>query len=131
MLRRHSPDVGASARERLSIAHTVDGPRHRLALDGVLDLSTAAVFERTLGQATSHGGELIVDLEGVSFIDSSGLRALLGCAERCEAAGCVLAFARPSEPAKRLFELSGVTARLPLVEAGLNAEALKRQRQGG
>ena len=52
---------------------------------GEVDLATASALEQTLlGVEDDRPGEMIVDLSGCSFLDSSGLRALLATRERHE-----------------------------------------------
>jgi anti-anti-sigma factor len=100
----------------LSIAATeaVDGLR--LELSGELDLASAPQFERALARAMrAHPARLVLDLSDLSFLDSCGLRELLGAQGACEEAGCALTLIA-GDPARRLFELTGVAASLPLAE---------------
>jgi anti-anti-sigma factor len=84
-------------------------PPH-LVLSGEIDFSVAPSL-REVGPelATSVApGRLVVDLDDVTFIDSSGLGALVAlrnCANRC---GATLVLARPSPTVLRFFELAGV-----------------------
>ena len=50
-----------------------------------------------------------VDLSGVGFIDSSGLKALLSAHRLCSERRAELVLVDPSEPVARLFELTGCT----------------------
>jgi anti-anti-sigma factor len=45
---------------------------------GEIDMSNADRFRDALGQAAGDGGRLVVDLTGVEYLDSAGLRALFG-----------------------------------------------------
>ena len=58
---------------------------------GELDLASAPQLERALARA-KHGrpATLVLDLRDVSFLDSCGLRELLGAQRACEEAGCAL-----------------------------------------
>jgi len=72
-------------------------------LEGELDLMTA----RDLDDVVSRGadGELILDIERLTFIDSSGLRTLIRLAHgRPEDRPLVLR--RPSSSAKRLLDIA-------------------------
>jgi anti-sigma B factor antagonist len=102
---------------QLQIAHDRDGSRERLALFGELDVVTAAgldgAVERLLaGQARS----LVLDLRGVTFIDSSGLRTILTAWDSCREAGCEFLLIPDSGACMRLFEITGVLDDLPLWE---------------
>src|SRR6267378_1014264 len=104
------PGAGLS----IAAAETVDGVR--LELSGELDLASAPQFERALARAMrAHPARLVLDLSDLSFLDSCGLRELLGAQRACEEAGCALTLIA-GDPARRLFELTGVAARLPLAE---------------
>lgn len=104
------PGAGLS----IAAAETVDGVR--LELSGELDLASAPQLERALARA-KHGrpATLVLDLRDLSFLDSCGLRELLGTQRACEEAGCSLTLIAGA-PARRLFELTGVAARVPLAE---------------
>ncbi|MCE5265763.1 MAG: STAS domain-containing protein [Deltaproteobacteria bacterium] len=67
---------------------------------------------------------LILDLEGLDYISSAGLRVLLFAAKRMKARGGVLFLARLQAGVKQVFEISGFSAILPIydtVEAALEA----------
>jgi anti-anti-sigma factor len=53
--------------------------------------------------------ELLLDLAGVRFIDSTGLRVLLGATMRAGATGQKLLVRHVRGQARRLFEIAGVT----------------------
>jgi anti-anti-sigma factor len=59
----------------------------------------------------------VLDLEELSFMDSTGLRAVLMSREHCERHGCELYLARPQPTVLRLLELTGVLPRLRLLES--------------
>ena len=62
----------------LRVYTRVEGDRHTIFLSGELDMSSAPVFEDTVVETCSEGPkELVLDMAGVEFMDSSGLRAIL------------------------------------------------------
>jgi anti-sigma B factor antagonist len=84
---------------------------------GELDLATVPRLETAVSEALESGGNRIVlDLSELSFLDSSGLRLLLMLFDRATSDGWTLTLARPSEPVRGLFEMTGVAERLPVVE---------------
>jgi anti-sigma B factor antagonist len=95
-----------------------DGGDYRLSLTGELDIATVPQFEQALGAACADGAKSItVDLSGLAFIDSTGLRALLAGGEICVSHGSEYWIDRNmSPPVKRLLEIAGV-GRVPF--AGL------------
>jgi anti-anti-sigma factor len=65
----------------------VKGKPPRLCIEGDIDLSTADEFLAALKEALSVDPSVIVDMEGVTFIDVCGLRAVLEVAESRNGAG--------------------------------------------
>ena len=84
-----------------------------LALAGELDLATAPDLEAMIRSLCGDGAcEIVLDLSQVSFLDSSGLRAILAATTLCEEHSCRLVLTRPREPVQRLFELTGLLDKL-------------------
>jgi anti-anti-sigma factor len=74
---------------------------------GRLDLLSAADFKARLAQAVADGGKrIVVDLGEVTFVDSSGLGALIGGLKAARQAGGDLRIARPAEQARTILELT-------------------------
>ena len=58
----------------------------------------------------------VVDMRGITFMDSSGLRALVIADRRARAAGIRLIVVRGSAEVTGLLELTGIAERLELVD---------------
>jgi anti-sigma B factor antagonist len=85
-----------------------------LHLNGDLDLSSSPQFEQELARVlATQRPRLTIDLQGLSFVDSCGLRAILTAQRECEQAGCALTLIA-GEQSQRLFDLTGVSESLPL-----------------
>jgi anti-anti-sigma factor len=81
---------------------------------GELDLIGAPL----LAEAVPEGDEpVVIDLESVGFMDSSGLRALLEVRQRCLESGRPFALARPSDAVRRVLELVDLKREFELLEA--------------
>ena len=81
---------------------------------GDIDISTVSgLRERLLGLADS-GEPLIVDLNGVSFIDSTGLGVLVAAARRADTHGGSLHAVCSRTPTRKLLWMTGVDRRIPL-----------------
>ena len=81
----------------------------RVALEGELDLSSVAVLERAVDDAVAsakRSGTVELDLEGVSFMDSAGLRGLLSARQRADAAGRWLRVVAATPAVWRVLELT-------------------------
>jgi anti-anti-sigma factor len=93
--------------------------------EGRLDLLSAAELKRLLVEEVGAGqNRLVVDLMGVTFIDSSGLGALIGGLKAARTAGGNLRLARAGEQALTILELTTLDRVLrpyPTVEAALAA----------
>jgi len=90
----------------------------RIALTGELDLATSPVLERTLQDVTAStgGGRVVVDLRGLSFMDSTGLRVVMRWEGTAREAGLVPVFI-PGPPAvQRVFETTRLMDRLTFVD---------------
>jgi anti-sigma B factor antagonist len=82
---------------------------------GDLDLAATEPAEQELALAERGSPELIVlDLAGVDFIDSSGLRVLLMAAERAGEAEHRFVVARASGQVSKVLEMTGSDALLEL-----------------
>jgi anti-sigma B factor antagonist len=82
-----------------------------LRLHGEIDLLSAPCLGAELAEQLHRGPEaVIVDLAGVTFLAVSGLTAMLQARQAAATAGIPLRLARPSRPARRCLELSGLAA---------------------
>lgn len=74
---------------------------------GELDIATAPRLLDAVQRTNDAGGTapVVLDLAGVGFIDSSGLRALLDAERATREAGRAFAIGRPSEGVRRVLEL--------------------------
>jgi anti-sigma B factor antagonist len=98
---------------RLSITTSANGERCLIALAGELDIGSAAMLEATLAEACATGTrEIVLDMSGVEFIDSSGLSAIVRCKMLCEEHGCGYSLTPAQRPVQGVFEVTGVADRL-------------------
>jgi anti-anti-sigma factor len=86
-----------------------------VAANGDLDLSTARDLERSLVDVQTAGRDVVLDLRGVSFMDSSGLRVILAADARARAAGARFVLVQGSPAVQRVFELTLLDRRLEFV----------------
>jgi anti-anti-sigma factor len=86
-----------------------------LAATGELDIATAESLERELRAAEQSDAPLIVlDLSGLTFIDSSGLRLVLEANDRCGGEADRLRVIAGSPALERLIDIVGLRGTLPL-----------------
>ena len=83
---------------------------------GEIDLATAPGLEAALERAVEEGAEgVLLDLDQVSFIDSTGLRTVLAARDRCRERGQQFEVTEGSGQVKRLFAITGIGAQLDVV----------------
>jgi anti-sigma B factor antagonist len=85
---------------------------------GSLDLATVSVLEQQLNQLRDAGfRRLIVDLGGLRFMDSTGLRLALSWHAAAQQDGFEIGFL-PGPPAvQRVFEVTGMSERIPFIRS--------------
>jgi anti-sigma B factor antagonist len=102
----------------LTIETRVDGNVALIALTGEFDLAGVQKFETELAKLEAESpGVVVVDLGGLNFMDSSGLRALVMADQRAHKAERRLAIVPGPPPVRRVFEITQLDERLDLVES--------------
>lgn len=85
----------------------------RLALIGELDIAVADRVEERLRQLREGGSHAVLDLSGLEFIDSSGVRAIvLGLKHSREAGHELEVDRRVSASVQRMIEIMGIGPQL-------------------
>jgi anti-anti-sigma factor len=89
-----------------------------LAPHGELDMATVGAVEQKLRELLDSGSRtLVLDLGGLSFMDSSGLHLVARWSAEASRDGFAFQL-EPGPPAvQRVFELAGMTGELPLRKA--------------
>jgi len=106
--------------------HNVDqrGEVTVIGLEGPVDVSQALELRELLGTKVSEPGAMIlVDLGGVTLLDSSGIGVLVGAHRRAAEAGSSFALAAPNETVAKVFALTRTDKLLrifPSVDTGLS-----------
>jgi anti-sigma B factor antagonist len=96
---------------RLDIQITGGG----LSVVGEIDAHTCADLAAAL-EPLPGSGDVRIDMAGVQFMDSSGLRVLLEAHQRADAAERKLLIDRPSKSVFRIIEISGLSDHLHIVK---------------
>jgi anti-anti-sigma factor len=102
------PDPGSSGTTSgaLLINSRRDGDSAAIALSGELDLASAEELDAAIRSAEEAGiARIVVDLSGVSFIDSTGLSVLLRAKKRSD--GRLRYVPSNHDAVTRLLELTG------------------------
>jgi anti-sigma B factor antagonist len=103
----------ASARPSLNTETTPSGVEV-VTLDGEFDIShTPQVGYRMSDILGSCEGDVVVDLRGVSFLDSKMVRTLVHAFKQADVRECELVLVRPNPLVWRVFEVGGLSDMFP------------------
>lgn len=103
--------------ERFGVSLWFDESLFVIELYGELDLATAPEVEGAIARAEETSAvTILVDLSGLAFIDSTGVRVLLTASRRSRAGNDRLRFLRGGGQIERTFALCGLDRRLPFVD---------------
>jgi anti-sigma B factor antagonist len=105
-----------------AVEHSWAGAAEIWAAAGEVDMATKARLQAVVDAIPGSGAPLVIDLTGVTFMDSTGLAVLLRIDRAARNAGRPLAIACPEGPARLVLAVSGVEDELPLYAT--RAEAL-------
>jgi len=92
----------------------LDGGITRVILDGRLDIEGAAAIDMRMNVIAGTKKAVIVDMEGVSFVGSMGLRALVAPARAIKARGGKIVIFGPNELVEKVLKSSGVDSMIPI-----------------
>lgn len=82
-----------------------------LRVSGQLDVETGPELDRHLAAAGAEAvNRIVLEFDGVDFMDSSGIAVLLGAAGR----GARLELRNPSKAVRRVIDITGLTEVLPM-----------------
>lgn len=82
-----------------------------LLVSGRMDAVTAPEFERGCLEITDGGEKLlVVDLAGLEYISSAGLRSIIASAKKMKPAGASMVFCGLSGMVEEVFQVSGLQA---------------------
>lgn len=89
-----------------------------ISVEGEVDLATVDDLQKAIDVVLADTGDhLVVDLTSSSFMDSTGLKALVMSHRRFDEAGRSFAIAVDGGPISRLIDLSGVDQTIRTVKS--------------
>ena len=93
----------------LSINRRDDDRGTVLALSGELDVVSAPGLQQRLAEVLSEPHKrVMLDLNGLTFVDSAGVSVLIRAKQAAESSGRTLVLRRPTEQLERVFALVGL-----------------------
>ena len=94
--------------EELDLSTTIQGSCAVVSVVGEIDLGTAGrLSEAAVAAVQQIGPNLVLDLSGVTFMDSTGLKVLLAVHKRAELSGGRLVLAGPTRSVDRIVKITG------------------------
>jgi len=101
----------------LAMASERDGAVHTITLFGELDLATVDEVRHELEHAeASDVASIVLDLSGLTFMDSTGVRLLVEAHARSRADSDRLVLIRGPVSVQRVLEITGVVDLLPFAD---------------
>jgi anti-sigma B factor antagonist len=90
-----------------------DGARTVLVLQGELDLATVDAVRERLDALRGAGRPAVLDLDGLTFMDSTGIRLVLEASGQAAQDGWMFTMTRGSSAVQRIFAAARIDDRLP------------------
>jgi anti-anti-sigma factor len=108
----------ATPPEEFSITAGDRDGRAYLTLRGELDLATAPELEELVNARIDASRDVVVDLRGLEFMDSSGIRVLVAAHARAGRVGTRLFIVRPEPESAvgKIVEVAGLDGELNIVD---------------
>jgi anti-sigma B factor antagonist len=118
------PSEGESSME-LDVRTERDGDACLVTVAGEVDVYTSPVLKARLVEAIDDGcGALVVILDEVGFIDSSGLGVLVGALRRMKERGDDMHLVCTREQVLKIFRITGLDKVFPIVATVEEARAV-------
>ncbi len=102
----------------LAISSVREGDVHVITPEGELDMATADDLEQELLRVeATDAASIVVDLAGLGYMDSTGVRVMIAADARSRADAERLTLLRGPDVVQRVFELTGILDLLPFSDA--------------
>jgi anti-sigma B factor antagonist len=101
-----------------AVSSRTQGPWTIVDVEGEVDMFTAPKLREKLVQTVEQGSyKIVVNLQGVSFMDSTGLGTLVGGLKRVKEHEGTLALVCSSRPVLRVLSITGLNNVFPIHES--------------
>jgi anti-sigma B factor antagonist len=106
------------AADQLQLDLRTENDRVVVTLAGELDMANAPLLQKAVESKDLAGSKTIVlDLQGLTFLDSTGLRIILAAREQCWRRGQEFAVTPGSQQVQRLLSVTGVGEHLRTISS--------------
>ena len=111
-------EMGWTGMDGIELNVEKNGGQAVVSVVGEIDLTSAPrLDDEVTGLIEGATKDLVIELGGVSFMDSTGLRVLLKASKLLGSTGGTLTLRGPSEPVRRLLEVSGLHTHFEIAPA--------------
>jgi anti-sigma B factor antagonist len=97
----------------LALVQLDEGNQVRLALHGELDLSNVPTLDAALNEALATGKKILIDMDRLEFLDSTGIALLIASLGRTDAERLSFLPSR-STAVRRVLSLTGLEQRMAI-----------------
>lgn len=102
----------------MDIANRKEGKAVIMTVRGRMDAITATEFDKEIGVIIGNREKLIIiDLSGLDYISSAGLRSMLSASKTLKGEGGNIILTSLKDVVREVFEISGFSAILPIYES--------------
>jgi anti-anti-sigma factor len=110
-----TPDAERNLRVNgLEIQSGRRGDEQVIALEGELEMANVAAIEAELHRVEAGDcAKIVIDLRGLTFLDSTGIHVLMGAHSRSQCSGRPIALVVDDGPVRRVLDVCGALSILP------------------
>jgi anti-sigma B factor antagonist len=91
----------------LTVSSRIEGDVTVLAPAGEIDIETAPVFRGELVESINGGArQIVIDMAGVEFCDSTALSVLIACHQRLKPVGGTITLANVRPMVRKIFDVT-------------------------
>ena len=93
----------------MEVQTSVEGTKAAIVLVGSLTVNTAVDLQEAIGQLPSNICEMDIDLSGVSYMASAGIRVLVAALKLMTARGGTLRLLHPCDDVVEVLDMTGLS----------------------
>ncbi len=102
--------------DSVAVSVSLDREPAIVSIQGELDLSNSDAVRSRLDDVALSSRQVILDLEGLEFIDSTGLSTIVRLGKQLKERGGQLALVVTKPSIRKLFSITALDKRFPLFE---------------
>lgn len=91
----------------MNIAVKKNGGECVVTMGGRLDTTTAPELEKALAEVVDSADSIVLDMEGLAYVSSAGLRVLLGAQKKVNARKAAMVLKNVDDMVREVFEVTG------------------------